>query len=84
MTISELFCSEKFDSPMFDLKPKPRRHLGAIIDELSILSRLGKLADKSVEVALPALAERHVHRDVLANDRFAESEASPKPAPTES
>src|SRR4030095_1197848 len=49
-------------------EPEPRHRLSLIIGKLGILTGLGKLAHKSVEAARIAVAQRHVHRDVLSND----------------
>jgi hypothetical protein len=51
-------------------EPEPRHHLSLIIGKLGILTGLGKLAHKSVEVAFAAIAQRHVHRNGLADYRF--------------
>src|SRR5262245_12936942 len=50
--------------------PEPRHHVGVIIDGLSILTGLTKLADKAVEIALAAIAQRHAHCNGLADYRF--------------
>ena len=46
-------------------EPKPGHHLRLVVDELSILTSLGKLAHKSVEVAFAAISQCHVHRNIL-------------------
>src|SRR4249920_3756234 len=49
-------------------EPEPRHHLGLIVCELRILTGLSKLAQKTVEIALAAIAQRHVHRNVLSKN----------------
>src|SRR5262245_24080802 len=51
-------------------KPEPGHDVCLIVGEPGVLTRLGKLAYKTVEVAFAALAQSHADGDVLSDNRL--------------